>query len=489
MKQYFKQIIACVILVGAMAACNEEEDDIIPVEDEDKPYDASKDEIIKPKNELRAAWISTVYNLDWPTTKGNAEAQKSELISILNRLQALNFNAVVLQVRPMADAFYPSQLEPWSSYLTGTQGVDPGYDPLAFAIEEAHKRGLELHAWLNPYRIGPTSLQLASSHVAVKHPDWVVTFKDVRYFNPGVPEARQHLNAVVRDLVSRYTIDAIHFDDYFYPSGAKSTSNPFGFDDQQAFGQYGGSKDIHAWRADNVNTMVREVYGTIQSVNPKVMFGISPSGRRENSLELYADPFVWMENKWIDYLAPQIYWEFGHATADFGKQAAFWNDNSKQIPIVVGIAAYKYNDPSMPAFASLDEFGRQISYIRQTANLHGCLFFRAKNLENTQLNSYLAGQFSSKSILPVMGKTSLPIPAAPIVSVQGTTLKWSPVSGADKYVVFVLERNATKKNSFNARVLDIISGTSFSATAGKSYFVTAVNSEHAESPKSAVVTL
>lgn len=489
MKLNFKQLLACLVLVGAMAACNEEDDDIIVVEDENKPYDASKDEIIKPKNELRAAWISTVYNLDWPTTKGNAEAQKSELITILNRLQALNFNAVVLQVRPMADAFYPSQLEPWSSYLTGTQGVDPGYDPLAFALEEVHKRGMELHAWLNPYRIGATSLKLASSHVAVQHPDWVVTFKDVRYFNPGVPEARQHLNAVVSDLVSRYAVDAIHFDDYFYPSGAKSASNPFGFDDQQAFAKYGGSKDIHVWRADNVNTMVKEVFNTIQSVNPKVLFGISPSGRRENSLELYADPFVWMDNKWIDYLAPQIYWEFGHSTADFGKQAAFWNDNSKQIPIVVGIAAYKYNDPNIPAFGSLDEFGRQISYIRQSPNLHGCMFFRAKNLENAQLNSYLAGQFSSKSVLPAMGKASLPVPVAPVVLAQGTTLKWAAVSGADKYVVFELERNKAKKNSFNAKVLDIISGTSFLGTVGKSYFVTAVNSEHAESPKSTVVTI
>lgn len=479
-----RKILIAVLLGVFVWSC--QDDDVSP---EAEPGIPDQAEIVVAKKEVRAAWISTVYNLDWPTTKGDVGAQKSELITILNRLQALNFNAVVLQVRPMADAFYSSQLEPWSSYLTGVQGADPGYDPLAFAVDEAHKRGLELHAWLNPYRIGPAGLQLASSHVAVSHPDWVVTFKDVRYFNPGIPEVRQHLKAVVRDLISRYAIDAIHFDDYFYPSGAKSASNPFGFDDQLSFARYGGSKDIHTWRADNVNAMVREVYETVRAANPKVLFGISPSGRRENSLELYADPFVWMDNKWIDYLAPQIYWEFGHATADFAKQAAFWNGNSYGVPVMIGIAAYKYKDPSYPAFGTVSEFDRQLDLVGNYSKLYGCIFFRTKSLENTELFSFLKNKYKYQSLLPEMGKLTAAAVGAPALTLNNKKMSWNTVSGAQKYVVYELKNDAVLKNKYTAHAVQINQETQFSGTSGKSYFVTAVNEDNVESARSAVVSV
>ncbi len=274
-KAFLKKAVLLAVLILTIISCNKE-DDLT-----DQPYDPAKDEIVKSRNEIRAAWVATVSNLDWPVTKSNPDAQKSELIAILNHCQSLNFNAVILQVRPTADAFYPSALEPWSSYLTGTQGIDPGYDPLKFAVEEAHKRGMEFHAWLNPYRIGATSITLASGHVALKNPDWVVTFNNVRYFNPGVPEVIAHLKSVVKDIITRYDIDAIHFDDYFYPSGAKSTTDPFVFNDKTAWEKYGAGKDIHTWRADNVSRMVSEVSQMIHSANPGVLFGISPSGRRE----------------------------------------------------------------------------------------------------------------------------------------------------------------------------------------------------------------
>ena len=270
-------------------------------------FDPLKDEIVTDKKEIRAAWITTVGNYDWPTTKGVESSQKSELLVHLNRCQLFNFNAVILQIRPVADAFYPSALEPWSVYLTGTQGQDPGYDPLKFAIEESHKRGMEFHAWINPYRIGSTSAVLAASHPAVKNPSWIVTYNGNRYYNPGLPEVRVHLVVVVKDIVTHYNVDAIHFDDYFYPDGSKSITNPFGFDDKAAFDLHGNGKDVHIWRADNVNLMVSEVSQAIKIINPGVLFGISPAGRRENSLNLYADPFVWLDNKWVDYLAPQIY--------------------------------------------------------------------------------------------------------------------------------------------------------------------------------------
>jgi uncharacterized lipoprotein YddW (UPF0748 family) len=413
----------------------------------------------------------------------------AELQLILDYCQKMNFNAVILQIRPMADAFYPSSLEPWSQFLTGTQGTDPGYDPLKFAIDEAHKRGMEFHAWLNPYRIGPTSYTLAPSHVAVKNPDWMVTFSDARYFNPGIPEVADHLKNVVKDILTKYDVDAIHFDDYFYPSGAKSTSNPFGFNDKAAWEKYGGDKDIHTWRAENVNKMVSEVSQLIHTTKPGVLFGISPAGRRENSLELYADPLMWLDNKWVDYLAPQIYWEFGHATADFGQLASYWNGNAKGVPMIIGIAAYKYKDAAYPAFGTTNQFDRQIDLVRQSLNLSGCFFFREKFLENTDLYAFMKAKYAYKSVLPFMGTSTTPTPASPVITAMGTTMSWSPVSNGNTYAVYLLERDGVAKNTFNAVCVQISEETKYEGERGKSYYVTAVNRDNAESKPSAVVTV
>ncbi|MDP2336191.1 MAG: family 10 glycosylhydrolase [Bacteroidota bacterium] len=482
------KLLIILILISLVWSCRK--DDTIPEIDEaTRPYDAEKDQIVPDKKEIRAAWIATVGNYDWPTTKANPDAQKSELLVHLEHCRMLNFNAVIMQIRPTADAFYPSDLEPWSIYLTGVQGQDPGYDPLKFAIDEAHKRGMEFHAWLNPYRIGATSVVLASSHVAVKNPSWMVTFAGNRYFNPGLPEVRAHLMAVVKDIITRYDVDAIHFDDYFYPSGAKSTSNPFGFDDKAAFEKYGNGKDIHTWRADNVNLMVSEVNQVTKANKPGVLFGISPSGRRENSLDLYADPFIWLDNKWVDYLAPQIYWEFGHATADFGKQAAFWSSNARGIPMVIGIAAYKFKDPAYPAYGSVTEFDRQIEEVRKNTNLNGCFFFRMKYLENQELSSFLKTKYQYPSLLPVMGQLTAPAAAAPLVTLSGSKLSWDAVSSAEKYAVYLLEKDKVLLNFYQAHAVQVFSDTQFVGLAGKSYFVTASNNDHVESARSAVFTI
>lgn len=480
------QILAVLLLAVSMWSCRDEIE--TPVDNSETGYDPLKDEIVLDKKEIRAAWITTVGNYDWPTTKGVESSQKAELLIHLNRCQLFNFNAVILQVRPVADAFYPSQLEPWSVYLTGTQGQDPGYDPLQFAIEESHKRGMEFHAWLNPYRIGSVSAVLAATHPAVKNPSWVVVYNGVRYFNPGLPEVRAHLVAVVKDIVSRYDVDAIHFDDYFYPDGAKSTTNPFGFDDQAAFAKYGGSKDIHTWRADNVNQMVKEVSEAVKALKPGVLFGISPSGRRENSLNLYADPFVWMDNKWIDYLAPQIYWEFGHATADFGNVSSFWNSNAKGIPIIVGIAAYKFKDPAYPAY-TISEFERQVGTVRSSSNLYGCFWYRMKYLEQVDLHNFLKEKGKYKSVLPFMGRQTASVPGTPVPAPNGTTVSWAKIDGAVNYAVYKLEKNKAVNNRYDAHCVQLAPDMQFSGESGNSYFITAVNQDNSESAKSVVITL
>lgn len=478
--------LSIIFLLGIVVWSCQNDDDQEPA---NRPFDAEKYIIIDEKKEMRGVWIATVSNLDWPTTKGNANAQKLELISILDKCRALNMNAVVLQIRPNADAFYPSDLEPWSAFLTGIQGLDPGYDPLKFAVDEAHKRNMELHAWLNPYRIGATSVTLAPNHVAIKNPSWVVVYNGVRYFNPGIPEVRAHLVSVVKDIVSRYAIDAIHFDDYFYPSGAKSTTNPFGFDDKTAFDKYGAGKDIHLWRAENVNTMVYDVSKAVKSVNPKVGFGISPSGRRENSMDLYADPLVWLNGKWVDYLAPQIYWEYGHAVADFGKQAKYWNDNAAGVPIVIGIAAYKFKDPAYPAFGTVSEFGRQVDETRNLPNLAGCIWYRIKYLENAELNTFIKTKYEYLSLMPQMGVKSLPRPSAPVIVALSNKINWQAVSGANKYAVYLLVKDVAKTNTFTAKLVAVVSELQFTGVSGNNYAVNALNEEKTESLRSNVVTI
>jgi uncharacterized lipoprotein YddW (UPF0748 family) len=311
----------------------------------------------------------------------------------------------------------------------------------------------------------------------------------VRYFNPGIPEAQAHLVAVVRDIVTRYAVDAIHFDDYFYPSGAKSTTDPFGFNDKDAFLKYGNGQDVHTWRAQNVNTMVEKVAQAVRQTKPGVLFGISPAGRRENSLDLYADPLIWLQNKWVDYLAPQIYWEFGHPTADFGQLAAYWNSNASGVPMIIGVAAYKYKDPAYPAFGYVSQFDRQIEEVRKDANLSGCFFFRTKFLLNAELFSFLQSKYNFKSVLPFIGVSDKPVPTTPVVTPLGTLLQWNAQGPGTRYAVYKLTREKSLLNTVSAKVLEISSKNSFQGESGKSYFITAINEDNMESSRSQVVTL
>jgi hypothetical protein len=235
--------------------------------------------------------------------------------------------------------------------------------------------------------------------------------------------------------------------------------------------------------------MVMEISQLVRSVKPGVLFGISPAGRRENSLELYADPLVWLTNKWVDYLAPQVYWEFGHPTADFGQVSGFWNSNSGGVPMIIGIASYKFRDAAYPAFAGTSQFDRQIDFVRQSTNLSGCFFFREKFLENSELFAWMKSKFPFRSVLPLMGPATSPVPAAPVVTGNGTMLRWSQVANSARYAVYLLKRDQSATNSFNAECLQISTDLNFSAETGRSYYVTAVNRDNAESQPSAVVTV
>ncbi|GHT45456.1 hypothetical protein FACS189440_01500 [Bacteroidia bacterium] len=302
---------------------------------------------ITPKREFRGAWISIIYQSQYP--KMSVPEMKHYFTDMLDSLQACHINAIIYQARPAADACYDSNIEPWSRYLTGQQGKAPegNFDPMAFLIEEAHGRGMEFHAWLNPYRVTASENEtLHASHIYYQHPEWFVKYGNKLYFDPGLPESRTFICQVVNDIVSRYDVDAIHTDDYFYPYPIAGEQFP----DADSFNRYASSQGFSAgqrndWRRNNVNTLIRDVKQTIVRTKPWVRFGISPfgiyrnkkntpdgSGSETNGLQnyddLYADIKLWMEKGWIDYNMPQIYWETGHPAADYETLIRWWTRNN-----------------------------------------------------------------------------------------------------------------------------------------------------------------
>ena len=285
-----------------------------------------KPSIPTPKHEFRGVWIATVVNIDWPKSGlDDIEKQKQDYLKILDFYNDLNFNAVIVQIRAAGDAFYPSQYAPWSRFLTGNEGVapEPYYDPLQWMIQEAHARGMEFHAWLNPYRATfDEKLEILSKdHDYNLHPDWMLKYGKKYYYNPGLPEVQQHLTNIMGEVVTNYDVDAVHFDDYFYPY--KITNETF--EDTDAYSRYAQPRQsLEDWRRSNIDSLVKKVHNTIKTKKPWVQFGISPFGVWKNNStdplgsdtkagqttyeDLYADPLLWMKMGWIDYLVPQVYW-------------------------------------------------------------------------------------------------------------------------------------------------------------------------------------
>ena len=393
------------------------------------PAETSTENIVanSPKYEMRGVWISTVVNLDWPSEPDlSVEKQRNELVFLFDQLYQNGFNAVFFQIRTESDALYDSPYEPWSYFLTKKQGKapEPFYDPLEFAIELAHERGMELHAWLNPFR---TSHDLglypnADSHVIKRHPEWIMTFKGSRTYsmlNPGIEDVRDYVASIVADVVRRYDVDGIHFDDYFYPySPAIDTEDRPHF---QADNR--GISDIKDWRRDNINLMISQVQDSIFAIDPLVKYGVSPFGIRLNSDAgtnggegyhlIYADPLNWLENQIIDYIAPQINWEQKHPVAPYQPLMEFWasvaNQNTRHI--YIGLAPYRLNPPhNWP----VQEIGEMIHLNRENEHgIHGGIFFRALHVigENKGLaDSLRSNWFRSRAMIPIMDWKEMEIP-------------------------------------------------------------------------------
>jgi uncharacterized lipoprotein YddW (UPF0748 family) len=354
------------------------------------------------KREMRGVWIATVANIDWPSKKGDTEAQKKEMLLMLDSLRSCNINTVIFQARPTSDAFYNSPLEPWSTYLTGNQGKAPVpfYDPLAFLIEEAHKRCMEVHVWLNPYRVtnNENSNGLVKEHIFFQKPYLFHSYGGKYLFDPGFPETRDYLVKVVADIVTRYDIDAIHFDDYFYPYRVAGKDFP----DMETFRKYSrGIVGREEWRRDNVNMVVARLQDTIKAIKPWVEFGISPFGVWRNDTddlrgsatrasctnydELYADILTWSENGWIDYVTPQLYWEIGKSVADYTVLATWWSDYIKNSKLYIGLYASGLEINKSQEWKNPNELVRQLRYNKDCEEIQGAMFYSVKYfLKNIQ---------------------------------------------------------------------------------------------------------
>ncbi|MEY9886892.1 uncharacterized lipoprotein YddW (UPF0748 family) [Catenulispora sp. MAP5-51] len=480
-----------------------------------------------PKRQLRGVWIASVSNINWPSAPGlSVEQQQAELTGLLDAAVRMRMNAVYLQIRPAADALYDSPYEPWSQYLTGTQGQDPGYDPLAFAVAEAHKRNLELHAWMNPYRVStqPDPGQLVPTHPARVHPDWCVEYGGQLYYNPGVPAVMDFDVQVITDVATRYDIDGIHFDDYFYPYPVGTADFP----DDATFAAYGaGFPDKATWRRANVDKLVSTLQRELRAAKPWVKWGISPfgiwrnavtdpSGSATNGLQSYdalsSDTRGWVQKGWLDYIAPQLYWNIGFPPAAYDVLVDWWSKvvDGTGTQLLIGQTVSKIGTSSPPAWLNPDEMPNHLILNRQYPQVAGDIFFNVTKLLTDPLGfqtRLIDDLYEYPALVPEMARHAGPAPDRTALTEAkptgtGTQLQWLHLGRphgveAAYYAVYRFDGHppqsacdfADAENLLGTvrAVPQLFNGwTDTAAVAGKqySYYVTAVDRLHHESAPS-----
>jgi len=473
----------------------------------------------QPKYEFRGVWVATVLNIDWPSKKGlTPQQQRQEFKNLVQTHKKLGLNALVVQIRPSSDALYDSPYEPWSEWLTGTMGKAPApyYDPLQFMINEAHEHGLEFHAWINPFRaiVNTKTQSVAQGHITRKRPEWIVPYGSKRLINPGIPEARAYIIRVVMDIVRRYDIDGIHFDDYFYPYPEPGLR----FNDQATYqNERRGFNDLSAWRRDNINLFIKALSDSIRSQKPWISFGISPFGVWRNQSQdpegsstragittyddLYADVRLWLQKGWIDYVAPQLYWDTEFKLAPYNTIMPWWAKNTYGRHFYVGHAAYRISTDS-GGWKNTKELLVQKELNRSTPTVNGSIFYSSsaliKNLRGVP-ELLAKTYYSNPAFVPPFSWISSPTPPSPSNirtnrTKNGVLLQWTPPATIDFemeprfYVVYRF--NGSEPVNFNntKNVIATISGktTSFldqhaPSSTSVQYVVTSINRMRNES--------
>ncbi len=472
-----------------------------------------------PKREFRAAWIATVGNIDWPLKQGlPAEEQRQSFIRRLDEMKRMGMNAVIVQIRPAADAFYPSAIEPWSHYLTGKQGAPPVpmYDPLQFMVEEAHKRAMEFHAWFNPFRALVDSRKNPNppGHVTRLHPDWIISYGGKSYLNPGIPEAREYVTDVIIDVVKRYDIDAVHLDDYFYPYRIAGVA----FNDAASFAKHnpGNIASKEDWRRNNVNVFIQNLGSRIKVQKGWVKLGISPFGVWRNASmdtagsptrggqtnydDLYADVRLWMQRGWIDYLLPQLYWEHRHRLVAFETLMAWWRDHAAYgRQVYFGLGLYRMLSKPAGAYAGTREILSQIEDTRQLAPGTGWVLYSLSNLDKiiAPIRDSLEAYGKTIALVPPMRWIDSVAPQPPVLkgslTAQGYFLQWTqqnPAGEPLRYVVYRFSGSERPDLENAARILAITGDAHYidAASPGNSvYIITALDRLWNESKKSNAV--
>lgn len=445
------------------------------------------------KREVRSVWMATVWALDWPSSTSSTTAQKNEMVKYLDVLQKNNFNAVYFQVRTMSDAFYKSSYEPWSSYLTGTRGKDPGWDPLAFVVEECHKRGIECHAWVNPYRFSTGSNWSTAQDQALKSAGMLLAYtksdgKTTTILNPGLESVRKRIVDVCKEIISNYDVDGLVFDDYFYPEGIPVTSSAGDYDLWQ---KSGASMTFGDWRRNNVNQMVADVYKMVQQQKPYVRFGISPAGAACTSAAvaakhgidrcpvasdwqydgIFSDPVAWLEAGTIDYISPQLYWKTNHKTNPFGPMTKWWSYVAKHF------GRHHYASHSISFLNSSnttsdwEEIGKQVQFSRDyTENeAPGAVFYSAAYVTGKKQSGFgewlQVNKFQNKALTPAIDwkKSDLEKVQVSALSKRATVLSWAGVDNV-RYSVYAVPESVNVETLDSNIPAEYLLGVSYKTT-------------------------
>lgn len=445
------------------------------------------------KREVRSVWMATVWALDWPSSTSSTTAQKNEMVKYLDVLQKNNFNAVYFQVRTMSDAFYKSSYEPWSSYLTGTRGKDPGWDPLAFVVEECHKRGMECHAWVNPYRFSTGSNWSTAQDQALKSAGMLLAYtksdgKTTTILNPGLESVRKRIVDVCKEIISNYDVDGLVFDDYFYPEGIPVTSSAGDYDLWQ---KSGASMTFGDWRRNNVNQMVADVYKMVQQQKPYVRFGISPAGAACTSAAvaakhgidrcpvasdwqydgIFSDPVAWLETGTIDYISPQLYWKTNHKTNPFGPMTKWWSYVAKHF------GRHHYASHSISFLNSSnttsdwEEIGKQVQFSRDyTENeAPGAVFYSAAYVTGKKQSGFgewlQVNKFQNKALTPAIDwkKSDLEKVQVSALNKRATVLSWTGVDNV-RYSVYAVPESVNVETLDSNIPAEYLLGVSYKTT-------------------------
>jgi uncharacterized lipoprotein YddW (UPF0748 family) len=409
-----------------------------------RPGTAIDDVPMPPRIEMRGLWVATVANIDWPSRKGlSQKEQKKELIDILDRAASIGFNTIVLQVRPAADALYESKYEPWAAWLTGRQGESPQYDPLQFAVAEAHARGLQLHAWINPFRAGNSfdTATLAPTHVWNARRDLVRVYGSNLWMDPGDPESHERSIRAIRDIVSRYDVDGIHADDYFYPYQIEDsvTRRVVPFPDDSTYARYGAGGNRDDWRRENINRFVERMYREVHAVKRHVVVGLSPFGIwRPGNPEsvrgldafatIYADSRKWLQQGWVDYFVPQLYWAIGAPEQGFPALLDWWiSQNTARRAVWPGLAAYRVQNGSATAF-SFDEIPAQVQIVRDKLAEPGEVLYNTKSSLyrlDGRIGESVRPLYALPAVVPAFRWLDSIPPPVPSIAVDGKRLTLS----------------------------------------------------------------